>query len=159
MLNKKKKSLSLSFWASITATVMVVIWPFMETATMGADVMKQFVIVCMQHIRGVQLTRFFPRSELIMINLFVWSVYIQSAIMLFCCIYSAKQVIKIKKEWHLSVPLTAILLVITYYLGFDHNKFADFLAYLWPQAVAALSIGLPTILLIASFFGKRKVKT
>lgn len=157
MLNKKTGSISLAFWSSIAAIVLVIAWPLMETATMGADVMKQFTIVCMQHIRGVELTRFFPRSELIMVSLFSWAVYIQSTVMLFCCLYSLKQVTGIKKEYVTYIPLAITLIIGEYYLGFDHNRFADFLAYPWPQASAALSIGLPVLLLLLYIVHRKKL--
>ena len=159
ILNKKNKAMSTTFWASIFATFIVITWPFIETATLGADVMKQFSVVCMQLIRGVQLTRYFPRSELIMINLFVWSIFVQSSLMLFCCIYTMKDIIKVKKEWHLSAPLTVLIALLTYLMVQDHNKFVEFLAYPWPQAAAILSIGYPSLLFIISLIRKKKIGT
>lgn len=156
MLNKKTKSLSLTFWSAMTATFLVLTWPFMETGTMGAHVMQQFTVVCMQHIRSAQLTKFFPRSELIMVVLFVWSAYIQSTVLFFCSNYCIKQITGIKKEWLILTPLTAILITGVYYLGFDHNKYVDFLTNPWPQISAIFSIGLPLLLLAISLFRRKK---
>ena len=70
-----------------------------------------------------------------------------------------KDIIKVKKEWHLSAPLTVLIALLTYLMVQDHNKFVEFLAYPWPQAAAILSIGYPSLLFIISLIRKKKIGT
>lgn len=159
MLNDKKKSISVTFWAMLIGVVLIVIWPMFETGVMGADTMKKYVIVCMQQVRCAQLTRYLPRYELIMVSFFTFGVYVQSAVMFYCSTYCFKQATGIKKDWYIFLPLTVILIFITYYTAYDHNKFINFLTFPWPQICAALSIGIPVVLFItAALKGRMKGK-
>jgi spore germination protein KB len=146
MLNKKGKGISLTFGAMLLGCILVVIWPMFETAVMGTELSKQYVVVCMEQIRCAQLTRYFPRYELLMVSFFTFSIFVQAAAMFYCAQYSLKQVIGVKKEWVIMVPLTVILILITYYLANDPNRYISFLAFPYPQIGAILSIGLPLVL-------------
>jgi spore germination protein KB len=114
---------------------------------LGPDLMKQFVVVCMQQVRSAQLTRYLPRYELIMVSFFVWGIFVQSVLMYWCSIYSLKQASGIKKDWMIIAAYAPILNLITNYLGKDHNRYVKLIAYPWSQISAALSIGLPLLLL------------
>lgn len=156
MIGKKEKITSISIWSMLLATVLVVTWPFFEAAVLGADVMKQFVIVCMQQVRSAQLTRYLPRYELIMVSFFVWGLFVQSSVMLYCSMYGLKQVTKIKKDWHILIPLTILSVLITYYTGKDHNYYVHFLQHFWSRVSMILGIGLPVLLYLLSFIRKKK---
>lgn len=148
MLNSKKKAMLMTFWAMIVGAVIVIIWPLFEVGVLGADTLKQFVVVCMQQVRSAQLTRYLPRYELIMVSFFVWGAFVQSVAMYWCSIYSLKQTVGIKKDWMLIVSYAPTLTLITNYIGRDHNRYVRLIAYPWSQISAALSIGLPLLLLI-----------
>ncbi|MFX4262529.1 GerAB/ArcD/ProY family transporter [Pelotomaculum propionicicum] len=150
MLNKKEKTVSYTFWAMVLGCFMVVIWPFFETGVMGAEIMKQYIVVCMQQVRCAQFTKYLPRYELIMVTFFVFSMYVQSVAMFYSAKYSFKQITGIKKDWYIIVPLTVILVFITYYMANDHNNYVHFLSYPWSQFCFILSIALPLVLLIAA---------
>lgn len=157
MLNKKEKAPAISFWAMTTGAFMVIIWPLFETMVLGPDLMKQYVVVCMQQIRCAQLTKYLPRYELIMVSFFIFSMFIQSAAMLYCAKYSIKQVTGIKRDWIIILPLTLVLVPLTYYMAVDHNRYVDFLTFPYSQICLILSISLPILLLLAGLFrGKLK---
>ena len=150
MLNIKKRSIVLSFWAMVIATILVVTWPLFETGVMGADIMKKYVLVCMEQVRCAEFTKYLPRYELIMVNLFIFGIYVQSTAMFYCAKYSIKQIINIKKDWYIIVPLTIILIFITFFMAKDHNNFINFLTSPWSQICTALGIGLPLFLFIVA---------
>lgn len=157
MLNKKKKVISLTFWTMLITTCMVVVWPLFETMVMGPNMMKQYVVVCMQQIRCARLTKYLPRYELVMVSFFTFSVFIQSAAMFHCAKHSIKQVTGIKKDWFILAPLTVILVFVTYFMARDDNKYINFLSFPYSQICAVMSIGLPVILLfVALVRGKLK---
>lgn len=159
LINQKEKTISLSFWAFVLSILVIVIWPLMETGVMGADMMKKYVVCCMQQVRSAQFTQYLPRYELLMVSFFTFSVFVQSAVMFYCAKHSFKQVFGIKKDWYLIIPLTVVAVFITYYQAVDDNKFVDFLTNPWAQICAGLSIGLPLVLLIVALIrGKLKNK-
>jgi spore germination protein KB len=156
-INVKKKAVSISFWAMVVSTVLIVAWPFLETGVMGPDIMKKYIVVCMEQIRCAQFTKYFPRYELLMVGFFIFSVYVQSTAMLHCAKYCIKQITGIKRDLYILVPLTTVSIFLTYYLIKDSNNYTNFLSYPWPQICAVLVIGLPSILLfIALIKGKLK---
>lgn len=148
MLNSKHKSLSLSFWAWVVGAVNILLWPVMETAVLGPDLMQKYIVVCMTQVRAAQFTKYLPRYELLMMSFFAFSIYVQSVTMFHCAKHSIKQMTGIKKDWHIIIPLGIISLGITYLMIYDRMIFVDFLTYPWPQVCAALSIGLPLLLLL-----------
>ena len=116
LLNNKKSSFKITFWAMLSGTMMVIIWPMFETMVLGPGLMKQYVVVCMQQIRCAQLTKYLPRYELIMVSFFTFGVFVQSVCMFYCASYCIKQVTKIKTNWIIILPLTLILLPVTYFI-------------------------------------------
>lgn len=146
LLNNKKKVLSTSFGAALVGLILIVPWPLFETGVMGAGAMKNYVVVCMQQIRCAELARYLPRYEVIMVSFFAFSVFVQSATMLYCSVYSFKQVTGIKKNGVIIIPLTVILVAVTYIMTYDHNDYVHFLEFPWTQICVILSIGLPIIL-------------
>lgn len=152
MLNNKKKTVSLTFWALILSALTILIWPFFETGVMGSEMMQKYVVCCMQQIRSAQLTMYLPRYELLMVSFFVFSVYVQSVAMFYCAHYCCKQVTGIKNRLYILLPLTVLLIYITYYMAKDDNKYILFLTSPWPQICAGLCIGLPLILFIVGLF-------
>jgi hypothetical protein len=70
MLDNKKGVGVLSVSSMLLGAVLVLTWPFMETGVLGSDVMKQFVVVCMQQVRSAEITKYLPRYELIMVSFF-----------------------------------------------------------------------------------------
>lgn len=160
MLNKKSKGISLTFWGMFLGCVLVVIWPLFETAVMGTGLAKQYMIVCMEQTRCAQLTRYFPRYELLMVSFYTFCMAVQSITMFYCAHYSLKQVLKVKSDWLIFTPLTVILIFFTYYLAHDPNRYIGFLASPYPQIAAILSIGLPVILFFTALVrGRLKKKT
>jgi len=159
MLDSSKKSLSLSFWAMIAGGVAVIIWPVIETGVLGGDMMQRYVFCCMEQARATELSRFFPRFELIMIVLFNAGCVVQSSIMFYCAKLAIREVTGIKKDVYVIISLAVILTGVTYFIGVDNNNYSGFLAYPWAQACAALSIGLPFLLLVTALArGKLKSK-
>lgn len=159
ILNVKKKSFRLTFWAMVTGAFMIIIWPIFEIMVLGPELMKQYVVVCMQQIRCAQLTRFLPRYELLMVSFFTFIMLVQSSAMFHCAKHCIKQITGIKKDWVMILPLTIIMTLVTYYMGVDHIKYINFLSYPYTQICAILSIGLPVLLLLAALFrGKLKNK-
>ncbi len=152
MLNNKKKTVSLTFWALMLSALTILIWPFFETGVMGAEMMQKYVVCCMQQVRSAQLSMYLPRYELLMVSFFSFSVYVQSVAMFYCAQYSFKQVTGIKNRLYILIPLTVLLIYITYQMGKDDNKFILFLTSPWPQICAGLCIGLPLILFIVGLF-------
>lgn len=158
MLNNKKKSVSITLGAMIAGAISVIIWPFFEIAVLGAEVMKQFVVVCMQQVRSAQLTRYLPRYELIMVSFFVWSLYVQSVLMFWGSDYCIKRIVGIKKGKLVAYLLTPILIWLTNYLGHDHQVYIGFLNAPWAQVSTALGVGLPILFLIAVTFKEMRNK-
>lgn len=157
MLNNKKKVMPITIAATAVAFISVIIWPVFEVGVLGADVMKQFVVVCMQQVRSAQLTRYLPRYELIMVSFFVWSVYVQSTLMFFDSQYSIKEAFRLKKDRRIIYVLLPILILITNQMGKDHNNYINFLAGPWTMASVAIGVGGPMTCLVALLL-KRKIK-
>jgi len=155
MVDKKEHIASITFWAMIISMLLILIWPLFELGVMGAGAMKQYVVVCMQQVRCAQLTRYFPRYELIMVSFFTFCTFVQSATMFYCSVYSFKQVTGIKKDWYIVLPFTAVLFLMTYFMAHDHNDYIRFLTYPWAHICAALSIGLPLVLLAVALVKKK----
>lgn len=151
LLDSKKKSLSLSFWSIIAGGVLVIVWPLWETAVLGAGVMEQYVFCCMEQARATELTRYFPRFELIMVSLFTAGCVVQSATMAYCAKVAITETTGIKKNGYVVIALLVVLVGVTYLIGVDNNYYSNFLAYPWAQICAVLSIGLPSFLLLAIF--------
>lgn len=158
MINKKDKVMSVTLGAMIVASISVLIWPFFEVAVLGSDVMKQFVVVCMQQVRSAQLTRYLPRYELIMVSFFVWSMFVQSVVMFWSSVYSIKRISGLKDDRKIVWIITPFLILLTNRLGRDHNDYINFLAFPWAQISAALGIGLPVIFFLQYLLktGERK---
>lgn len=156
MLNKKKHSGKLTLGAMALCTALVVVWPITEVGVMGADVMKKFVVVCMQQARNAQLTMYMPRYELIMVIFFVWGMVVQSAVMMYSCVYSFKQASGVSRDKGILIPLVPVLILGTYVIGYDHNQYVQFIASPWSQICAVLSIGIPLLLLIAYVFRNKE---
>jgi spore germination protein KB len=152
MLNDKKNAAAISFWSMILGAFAVIIWPFFEVGVLGADVMKQFTIVCMQQVRSAQLTRYLPRYELIMVSFFIWGCIVKTALIFYCCQYSIKHVTKIKNNWIIFIPLTIGLILLTYYTGYDDNKYINLSTFPWPQISAILGLGVPVMLFMLALF-------
>ncbi|HCF49862.1 MAG TPA: hypothetical protein DER60_06250 [Syntrophomonas sp.] len=152
MLNDNNKAGRLTFWAMAVSAVIIITWPVLELGVMGAGAMEQYVVVCMQQIRCAQLTRFLPRYELIMVFFFTFSTFVQSATLYFCAMYSIKQISGIKKDWYIVVPLSLVLVPITYFMAKDHNNYVNFLDYPWAQICLAVSLGLPLLLFVMALF-------
>jgi spore germination protein (amino acid permease) len=148
MLDSGKKTVSLSFWAMLAAGILVVIWPIFETGVMGAHVMERYVVCCMEQIRAAELTKYFPRFELVMVVLFTAGCIVQSSVMYYCAKVSIKQTAGIKKDIYVNLALLILLVFATYYLGADNNYYSNFLAFPWAQISAALGIGVPAVLLV-----------
>jgi spore germination protein KB len=160
MLNKKEKVFRITFWSMVTGACMVIIWPIFETMVLGPDLMKQYVVVCMQQIRCAQLTKYLPRYELIMVSFFTFVVLVQSVAMFYCAKYCIKQITRIKKDWIIILPLTLILVFVTYYMSKDPNNYVNFLSFPYSQICMILSLGLPIILFFMALFrGNLKKKT
>lgn len=156
-INTKGKTISVSFWAMVASIVLIVSWPFLETGVMGPDIMKKYIVVCMEQIRCAQFTQYLPRYELIMVSFFVFTVYVQSAAMLHCAKYCIKQLTGIKKDWFILTPLSVVGFVLTYILIKDSNMFVDFLSWPWSQICLVLCIGIPLVLFVAALI-KRKLR-
>jgi spore germination protein KB len=157
MLNNREKSVRLTFWALVISAISVLIWPFFETGVIGADMMEKYVVCCMQQVRSAQFTKYLPRYELLMVSFFAFTVYVQSVAMFHCASYCIKQTIGIKKNRYIMIPLTVVLVFITYIQARDDNKFVLFLSGPWSWICAALSVGLPLILFVAALLrGKLK---
>jgi hypothetical protein len=139
---------------------LIIIWPLYETMVLGPDLMKQYVVVCMQQIRCAQLTKYLPRYELVMVSFFTFTVLVQSVAMFHCAKHSLKQITGIKKDWIMILPLSVILCLLTYFLGKDDNNYIHFLSYPYPQICLILAGGLPILLLLTALFrGRLKKKT
>lgn len=149
LINIKRKIKTITLLSCLLASILVVVWPFFETGVMGADVMKQFVIVCMQQIRNAQLTIYLPRYELLMVSFFVWTVFVQSSVMFWCSLYSFKQATNYKKDKITMSFFIIAFILMTNRLGNDHIDYVEFLVSPWMQISLGLSVGLPLILLIA----------
>lgn len=155
MLQTKKKAGLVSLCSMFATMLVVIVWPIFETGVLGADVMKQFVVVCMQQVRSAELTRYFPRYELIMVSFFVWGVVVQSTVMLYCSVYCIKQVSGIKENWKIIIPISVIFVCVAYLTGHDHNEFIGFMYKPWSQISFILGVGLPfLLLLVGAFRGK-----
>lgn len=156
-LRVKHKAVSISIWSMVVATVLVVSWPFMETGVMGPEIMKKYVVVCMEQIRCVQLTKFFPRSELLMVSFFVFTMYVQSTAMLHCSKYCLKQITGLKKDWIILIPLAAAGLYLSHLFVKDENNYVGFLTWPWPQICLVLTLGIPLLLVLGALLrGKLK---
>jgi hypothetical protein len=58
------------------------------------------------------------------------------------------------------LPLTLILVFVTYFMAADHNNYINFLAFPYSQICTILSLGLPIMLFFTALFrGKLKKKT
>lgn len=157
MLNKKEKIFRITFWSMLVGAVTTVIWPLYEIMVLSPDLMKQYVLVCMQQIRCAKLTYYFPRYELLMVSFFAFTLFVQSSVMFHCAKHCIKQVTGIKKDWIIILQLTLVLIILTYYMAKDQNNYVSFLAFPYSQICVALSIGLPIILFFAALFrGKLK---
>ncbi|MGE5416132.1 MAG: GerAB/ArcD/ProY family transporter [Acidobacteriota bacterium] len=152
LLNNTKKVFGLTFWAMVTGAILVVLWPLFETMVLGPELMGQYTMVCMQQIRCAQLTKYLPRYELIMVSFFVLTVLVQSATMFYCAKYCIQRITGVKKDILLLVPITVLLVFVTYYMGMDHCNYVNFLAFPYSQICMVLSLGLPIILLMAAAF-------
>ncbi|NPV93488.1 MAG: endospore germination permease [Firmicutes bacterium] len=157
LLDNKARVGAISFWAMIIGALSILVWPVFEIMVLGPDLMKQYVVVCMQQIRCAQLTKYFPRQELIMVSFFTFSLFVQSAVLFFCSKHSFRQAAGIMKEWVIILPLTVVLVIVTYYMGVDNNRYIDILAFPYSQVCASISLGLPAVLLLTALFrGKLK---
>jgi len=157
LLDSGKHTLSLSFGAMIVGGALVTVWPVFETAVLGAGVMERYVFCCMEQARATELTRYFPRFELIMVSLFTAGCVVQSSTMAYCAKVAIRQATGIKKDSYVIIALTVIGVTVTYFIGVDNNYYSNFLAYPWSQICAALCIGLPTLLLLTAWVrGKLK---
>lgn len=155
MINNKKKTVPLAFWSFVVSALVIIIWPIFELGVMGPDIMEKYVVCCMQQVRNAQLTDYLPRYELLMVSFFAFSVYVQSVAMFFCAKHCFKQVTGIKKDAYIIIPLTIILIFVTYFMAKDDNSFINFLANPWSIICAILSIGLPLILFITALIRKK----
>ncbi|HEX9061141.1 MAG TPA: endospore germination permease [Clostridia bacterium] len=158
MLNNKKKIFGITFWATFTGAIMVIVWPIFETMVLGPDLMKQYVVVCMQQIRCAQLTKYLPRYELIMVSFFTFGVLVQSVAMFYCAKHCIKQITGIKKDYALILPLTFVLIFATYFMARDHNNYIRFLSFPYSQICFALGAGLPVILFVTALLGGKLKK-
>jgi spore germination protein KB len=161
MLNTKKNAMKVCVGAVLLSAVMIIVWPFFETGVMGASVMSTYVVVCMEQIRCAQFTKYLPRYELVMVIFYVFSIFVQSSTLFYCGVHSIRQVFNLEKNKHINIyiipGLFVILSLVTYFIGYNENRYANFLTYPWPQICAILSFGLPLLLLIATLVrGKLK---
>lgn len=152
MLNKKKRIYGITFWAMVIGALMVVVWPLLEIMVLGPDLMKQYVVVCMQQIRCAQLTKYLPRYELIMVSFFTFGMIVQSVAMFYFAKHCIKKVTCIKKDWIMILPLTIVLIIVTYYMGRDNNNYINFLTFPFSQICAVIGIGLPIFLFLTALF-------
>ena len=156
-VNKKKKIISLSVWAMVVAAILVVTWPLLEISVFGADVIKRYIICCMEQIRAAQFTTYLPRFELLMMSFYVFVIFVQSSAMLHFAKYSIKQITGTNKELSILIPLSVFGFLLTHFMIRDNNSYIDFLNWPWPQICAGLGIGLPVVLFVAALIrGKLK---
>lgn len=158
-INIKKKANLITFFAMIVSGILVIIWPFLETGVMGPDIMKKYVLVCMEQVRCAQFTKYLPRYELLMVSFFIFGMIVQSAAMFYCAKYSFKQITGIKKDLFIIIPLGVIMIFATYFMANDHNDLVNFITYPWSLICAILSISLPLLLLIVALFSGKLNKS
>ncbi|MGE5404424.1 MAG: GerAB/ArcD/ProY family transporter [Candidatus Saccharibacteria bacterium] len=149
LLNSTKKVFGITFWAMVTGAVLTILWPLFETMVLGPGLMANYCVVCMQQIRCAQLTRYMPRYELIMVSFFVFVVLIQSVIMFFGAEHCIQRLVGARKSFLLLIPLTILMVLVTYFMGVDHIRYVNFIAFPYSQICLGLSLGLPLILLVA----------
>lgn len=85
-------------------------------------------------------------------------VFVQSAAMLHCSKYCLKQIMGIKRDWIILLPLAAAGLFLSHFFVKDENKYAGFLTKPWPQICAVLTIGIPLLLVLGELFRGRLKK-
>lgn len=156
MINNKKNINKITLGGTLLGIISVIIWPIFETGVLGADVMKQFVVVCMQQVRSAELTQYLPRYELIMVSFFVWGLFVQSVVMLYCSMYSFKQATRVKKNPLILIPLAVVCVFITNYQGRDHNDYIKFLTNIWTPVSVILGVGIPLVLAVIMIFRRKK---
>lgn len=157
LLNNKTKIFKLSFFGTFTGLFLILVWQVFEIGVMGKHITSQFVVSCMQLGRVAQVFTYLPRYELVMMILFVWGMIVQSVVMFYGMIHSFMHVFQVKKEKHWLIPFMLVNILATYFLGKDQNWFADFLSFPWSQITAALTLGLPSLLLILFLIRKGKL--
>lgn len=160
MLNNKKKFVKISLSSMLLTALMVIVWPFFEVGVMGPSIMNKFVVVCMEQIRCAQLTKYFPRYELIMVFFYTFSIFVQSSVLFYCGTHCIKQLMGLKKDRYIILSMIVILSTLSYYMGHHENQYVNFLSYPWPHICAILSIGLIFILFLSALIrGKLKKQT
>ncbi len=146
------KWLRVCLWGLGLGALLTLVWPIFEIGVLGADLTARYLIACMQLARAAQLGIFLHRYEMLMVVLFVYSVFTQSIVCLYGCVELAGAALSVGKRgrpW-LILGIGVVSMVIHYLLAFDRQTYAHFLAYEWPWIAVPLGWGLPLLLCLVA---------
>lgn len=142
------KWLKISWWGLGIGALSTLVWPIFEIGVLGADMISQYLIACMQLARAAELSLFLHRYEMLMVVLFVYGVFTQSIV----CLYSAVELTaaalplrRLKRSWLVAV-MGLVGMVVHYFMAFDRQWYGRFLSDGWPYVAVPLGWGLPLLL-------------
>jgi spore germination protein KB len=137
----------LCWWGLASSGITVLIWSIFEIATLGPEVIGQYLIACMQMARAAELSIYLHRYEMIMVVMFFYGVVTQSVVTLYCAVLLTEGALPLKiKRGYLVTGWAALTVPLQFYLGSDRDQYGIFLETTWPVASILLTYGLPLLL-------------
>lgn len=136
----------LGLWGLGVGMLITAVWTVFEIGVLGPHVTAQYLIACMQMARAAELSIWLPRYEMVMVVLFVYSVYTQSMICLYCATELARAFLpKVNRAWVIA-GCSLLSIPVQYALAFDRDWYGHFLATWWPALSVPVAFGAPLLL-------------
>lgn len=153
LAGKPGKWLKLTWWGLLAGFLITIVWPVFEIGVLGPEVTAQYLISCMQMARAAELSIYLHRYELIMVIVFAYSVLAQSLASLWiaCDLTDAALPFKVKRS--ILVPVLALLTIWPQYmLAVNRERYALFIARVWPIIALPIALGIPLLLAVVALF-------
>jgi len=158
MLDKGQTAVRGLVLGAVVGGVYLAIETALVSAVFGVDFAETFTFSGYTLTQQVSIGEFVERLDIILVNFWMISMVAKLSIHFWTAVTGASYTLGLKNERILLLPLGAILIAWTEYRP-DITSHMDFSIHMWPYISLGFSIGLPGLLLVASWVRAHRSRT
>jgi spore germination protein KB len=138
-------------------TMLVIMWPILETGVLSAEVTGQYIVSCMQMARSSQIGLYIHRYEMIMIAFFAISILTQIMMTLLCATISVERIFNLKDYRYAIIPVSILFGLYGYWVVLDHERAMFITENIWVYIALTVSVTAPILFYLIGII-KNKTK-
>ncbi|MCL6610488.1 MAG: spore germination protein [Peptococcaceae bacterium] len=123
----------------------------LSTAVFG-ELRKELLLPHFSLIQWISIANFIERLDAIFMGLIIVSIFLKIAVLQYCSVLSIAQWLNLRTYQPLIIPVGVITLALSVLMFDNVLDLIDFLDNIFPPYALTVEIGIPVLLLIASFF-------